>query len=84
LIQPSLSISKNWYQSQLLRNQPNSWKKDSQVTMKNQDSGKIPKFDGTNFGFWKSTMTFYLMSLGPEVWKSVTDGYKVPATPPTD
>lgn len=52
--------------------------------MKNQDSRKIPQFDGTNFGFWKRRMTFYLMSLGLEVWQLVTDGYKVLTTPPTD
>lgn len=52
--------------------------------MKNQDSGKIPHFNGTSFGFWKRRMAFYLLSLGPEVWQLVIDGYKVLATPPTD
>ena len=51
--------------------------------MKNQDSGKIPQFDGTNFAYWKGRMTFYLMFLGPEVWQSFLDGYKAPSSPPT-
>jgi hypothetical protein len=29
-------------------------------------------------------MRIHLMSLGVEVWQSVTDGYKVPSSPPTD
>eukprot|EP00253_Pinus_taeda_P012170 PITA_12170 len=53
--------------------------------MKNQVmTGKIPLFDGTNFGFWKKRMPYYLMSLGPKVWQSVLDEYKSPPTLPTD
>jgi len=52
--------------------------------MKNQDSGKIPQFDDTNFGFWKRRMTFYLRSFGPKVCQSVLDGYNDPPTLPTD
>ena len=29
-------------------------------------------------------MSYYLMSLGPEVWHSVLDGYKAPANLPVD
>ena len=47
-------------------------------------TGKLPMFDGTNFGFWKKRMSYYLMSLGPEVWHSVLNGYKAPSTLPTD
>ena len=46
--------------------------------------GKLPIFDGTNFSFWKKRMSYYLMSLGPEVWHSVLDGYKFPTSIPTD
>ena len=53
--------------------------------MKNiEATGKLPIFDETNFGFWKKRMSYYLMSLGPEVWHSVMDGYKAPANLPTD
>ena len=53
--------------------------------MKNiEATGKLPIFDGTNFGFWKKRMSYYLMSLGPEVWHSVLEGYKAPSSLPTD
>eukprot|EP00253_Pinus_taeda_P015055 PITA_15055 len=53
--------------------------------MKNQEmAGKIPLFDGTNFGFWKKRMSYYLMSIGPKVWKYVLNEYKAPPTLPTD
>jgi len=49
--------------------------------MKNRDmTRKIPLFDGTNFGFWKKRMSYYLMSIGPEVWQYVLDEYKAPPT----
>ena len=47
-------------------------------------TGKLPIFDGTNFGFWKKRMSYYLMSLDPEVWHSILNGYKSPSTLPTD
>ena len=47
-------------------------------------SGRPPLFDGTNFGFWKKRMTYYLMSLGPEVWHFVQNEYKTSSTFPTD
>jgi len=53
--------------------------------MRNHEaSGRPPLFDDTNFGFWKKTMTYYLMSLGPEVWHSVLNEYPIPSTHPTD
>ena len=53
--------------------------------MKNMEAtGKLPIFDGTNFSFWKKRMSYYLMSLGPEVWHSVLNGYKAPVGLPTD
>jgi len=40
--------------------------------MRNHEaSGRPPLFNGTNFGFGKKRMTYYLMSLGPEVWNFV-------------
>jgi len=47
-------------------------------------SGRPPLFDGTNFGFWKKGMTYYLMSLGPEVWHFVQNEYQTTSTLPTD
>ena len=53
--------------------------------MRNHEaSGKPPLFDGTNFGFWKKRMTYYLMSLGPKVWHFVLNEYPIPPTLPTD
>ena len=53
--------------------------------MKNMETTwKLPIFDGTNFSFWKKRMSYYLMSLGPEVWHSVLDRYKAPNGLPTD
>eukprot|EP00253_Pinus_taeda_P016192 PITA_16192 len=47
-------------------------------------SGRPPLFDGTNFGFWKKRMTYYLMSLGPEVWHFCQNEYQTTSTLPTD
>ena len=53
--------------------------------MRNHEaSGRPPLFNGTNFGFWKKRMTYYLMSLGPEVWNSVLNGYIAPSSLPTN
>ena len=53
--------------------------------MRNQEvSGRHPLFDGTNFGFWKKRMSYYLMSLGPKVWHSVLNEYTTPSTLPID
>jgi len=56
------------------------------VTMKNQEMtvGRLSLFDDTNFGFWKKRMSYYLTSLGPEVWNTVMNGYNAPPTLPTD
>eukprot|EP00253_Pinus_taeda_P021883 PITA_21883 len=52
--------------------------------MKNQEmTGRLPLFDRTNFGFWKKRMSYYLMSLGLEVWNTVLNGYTAPPTIPT-
>ena len=53
--------------------------------MRNHEaSGKPPLFDGTNFGFWKKRMTYYLMSLGPEVQHFCQTKYQATSTLPTD
>jgi len=53
--------------------------------MRNQEvSRRPPLFDGTNFGFWKNRMSYYLMSLGPKVWLLVLNEYIAPSTLPTD
>ena len=53
--------------------------------MRNHEaSGRPPLFDGTNFGFWKKRMTYYLMSLGPEVWNFCQNEYQTTSTLPID
>eukprot|EP00253_Pinus_taeda_P007315 PITA_07315 len=43
-----------------------------------------PVFDGTNFVYWKVSVTAYLQSLGTEVWDIIDTGYTFPASSPTD
>jgi hypothetical protein len=44
----------------------------------------MPMFDGQNYAFWNRRMKTFLQAHGFDVWKAVVDGYKAPATPPTD
>jgi hypothetical protein len=44
----------------------------------------IPEFDGQKYAFWRRRMKTYVQTQGFEVWKSVVDGYKEPAIPPTN
>ena len=49
--------------------------------MDNQEglyTNQAPRFDGSNYAFWKKWMEIYLQSLGMDVWKSVEDGYEFP------
>ena len=41
-------------------------------------SSKVPMFEGNDYAFWSIRMKNYLMSLGPDVWTFVLEGYKVP------
>ena len=41
-------------------------------------SSKVPMFDGNDYAFSCIRMKNYLMSLGPDVWTFVLEGYKVP------
>ena len=43
-----------------------------------------PLFNGSNLLFWKIRTKAYLQSLGAEVWAIVEEGYRYPATIPTD
>ena len=53
--------------------------------MRNHEaSGRPPLFDGTNFSFWKKRMTYYLMSLGPEVWHFSQNQDQMNSTLPID
>jgi hypothetical protein len=47
-------------------------------------TNKAPRFDGSEYVFWKIRMQEFFMSLGYDVWDSVVNGYKAPNTPPTD
>lgn len=53
--------------------------------IRNQEvSERPPLFDGTNFVSWKNRMSYYLISLGPQVWHSVINEYTTPSTLPTN
>ena len=44
----------------------------------------IPQFDGHNYALWRIRMKTYVQEQGFEACKSVVDGYKEPAVPPTN
>jgi hypothetical protein len=44
----------------------------------------IPQFDGHNYALWSIRMKIYVQAHGFDVWKSIINGYKYPATPPID
>jgi hypothetical protein len=44
----------------------------------------IPHFDGQKYAFWSIRMKTYIQAQGFEIWKSIVDGYIVPAVPPTN
>lgn len=48
--------------------------------MSQEGSCKVPRFDETNFTFYRYWMETHLSSLGHGVWKFVKDGYTVPTT----
>ena len=37
-----------------------------------------PLFDGTNYGYWKVRMKFFLQALGEQVWQAVEVGWIKP------
>ena len=39
-----------------------------------------PRFDCSNYTFWRIRMEVYLQSLGVNVWESVENDYNVPKT----
>jgi hypothetical protein len=44
---------------------------------------KVPMFEGNDYAFWSIRMKNYLVSLGPNVWTFVLEGYKAPKYIPT-
>lgn len=44
-------------------------------------TNRAPLFDGSNYAFWRVRMRDYLMSLGFEVWNSVSTDYTPPQNP---
>jgi hypothetical protein len=44
----------------------------------------IPQFDGQKYAFWSIRTKTYIQPQGFEIWKSIVDGYAVPAVPPTN
>jgi hypothetical protein len=47
-------------------------------------TNKAPKFDGSEYVFWKIRMQSFFMSLRYDVWTLIVNGYKDPGIPPTD
>ena len=47
-------------------------------TTEEQSSNRLSLFDGTNYSYWKTRMSFYLKSLDFDLWSIVVDGYKKP------
>jgi hypothetical protein len=43
----------------------------------------IPHF-GEKYSFWSIRMKTYIQAQGFEIQKSIVDGYRVPAVPPTN
>jgi hypothetical protein len=44
-----------------------------------QTLNTVPNFDGSNYGYWKSRMRFFLKSI--DVWHVIESGFKVPENP---
>ena len=44
----------------------------------------LPLFDGHNYAFWSVRMKLFLQSQGVDVWNSILNEYKTPASIPTD
>ena len=44
-------------------------------------SGNVPRFDGTHFSFWKSSMESHIRSCSVEMWEIIADGYLKPKYP---
>ena len=47
-------------------------------------TNRAPRFDGSNYTFWRIRMEVYLQSLGVDIWQSVENGYNAPKTAPVD
>lgn len=43
-----------------------------------QSTNRPPLFNGTNYTYWKTRMSFYLKSLDFDLWNIVVEGYKKP------
>jgi hypothetical protein len=44
-----------------------------------QTLNSVPNFDGTNYGYWKSRMRFFLKSI--DVWSVIESGFQAPDKP---
>ena len=40
--------------------------------------GRPPKFDGSNYAYWKALMRAYLRAIDERIWLSVVNGYTEP------
>ena len=54
------------------------------MDQKMNGSSKVPMFEGNDYAFWSIRMKNYLMSLGPDVWALVVQGYDVPEDIPSN
>jgi hypothetical protein len=42
----------------------------------------VPNFNGSNYGYWKSHMRFFLKSI--DVWSAIESGFNAPNKPTTE
>ena len=47
-------------------------------TSEGQATNRPPLFDGTNYTYWKTRMSFFLKSLDFDLWSIVIYGYSPP------
>ncbi|XP_077219750.1 uncharacterized protein LOC143853940 [Tasmannia lanceolata] len=45
-----------------------------------QSVSRPPYFNGSNYGYWKTRMSFFLQSLDYEMWELIEDGYIAPTS----
>jgi hypothetical protein len=47
-----------------------------------QSLNTVPNFDGSNYGYWKSRMRFFLKSI--DVWSVIESRFQAPDKPTAD
>ena len=44
-----------------------------------QTLNTVPNFNGSNYGYWKSRMRFFLKSV--DIWSAIKSGFNIPDKP---